>query len=157
MYIQLLVTNAEVILELCSWVRNTQNCPCKYMYIVPSGEDNVSKYHIYSLKYCLPCTHTPFELSLSWEGNFYSKIFYDYSPVEKAVLCYKVDRLVALLPTFSSVCCLQSDVCNLWCQISWRLKHIRMGACVGMGACPGQYDIHTNCIEQCMQVIQAWE
>ena len=30
-------------------------------------------------------------------------------------------------------------------------------ACVGMGACPGQYGIYTKCIEQCMQVIQAWE
>ena len=32
--------------------------------------------------------------------------------MEKAVLCYKVDRLVALLPTFPSVCCLQYDVCK---------------------------------------------
>ena len=56
--------------------------------------------------------HTPFELSLRWEGNFYSNIFYDYSPVEKVVLCYKVDRLVTLLPTFPSVCCLQYDVCK---------------------------------------------
>ena len=30
--------------------------------------------------------------------------------MEKAVLFYKVDRLVALLPTFPSVCCLQYDV-----------------------------------------------
>ena len=78
---------------------------------MPSGEDNVSKYHAYTLTKILPPTHTPFELSLRWEGNFYSNIFYDYSPVEKVVLCYKVDRLVALLPTFPSVCCLQYDVC----------------------------------------------
>ena len=159
-------------------------------------------------------THTPFELSLRWEGNFYSNIFYDYSPVEKVVLCYKVDRLVALLPTFPTVCCLHNTcsvttctpkstiytkyspsillyytiaciymyiayahftrtvhmlwpdhlnlACsrpgvNLWCQISWYLKHIRTGACVGMGTCPGQYGIYTKCIEQCMQVIQVWE
>ena len=40
------------------------------------------------------------------------KYILDYSPVEKVVLCYKVDRLVALLPTFPSVCCLQYDVCK---------------------------------------------
>ena len=27
--------------------------------------------------------------------------------MEKAVLCYKADRLIALLPIFPSVCCLQ--------------------------------------------------
>ena len=32
--------------------------------------------------------------------------------MEKVILCYKVDRLVALLPTFPIVCCMQYDVCK---------------------------------------------
>ena len=30
----------------------------------------------------------------------------------------------------------------VWCQMLWRLKHIRTGVCVGMGACPGHYGIY---------------
>ena len=155
MYIQLLVTNA-LILE--SGGRNTQNRPCKYMYIVPSGEDNVSKYHIHSQKYCLSHTH---HLSLRWEGNFYSNIFYDYSPVEKAVLCYKVDKLVALLPTFPSVCCLQYDVCKPLMPDILAPEAHQNGCLRGDGHLPRTIwytrIYSTNCIEQCMQVIQAWE
>ena len=145
MYIQLLVTNGELILE--SWVRNTQNRPCKYMYIVPSGEDNVSKYHIHSLKYCLPCTHTIWVESKVGRGLLLKYILRLYSPVEKAVLCYKADRLVALLPSFPSICCLQYMMyVNLWCQMLWCLKHIKTGACMGMGACPGQYCIYVHIV-----------
>ena len=125
-----------------------------------NGEDNVSKYHTHSLKYCLPCTHTSFELSLRWEGNFYSNIFYDYSPVEKVVLCYKVDRLVVLFPTFPSVCCLQYDVCKPLMPDIMAPEAHQNGCLHGDEHLPRTIRYIytcTKCIEQCMQVIQAWE
>ena len=68
-----------------------------------------------------------------------------------------------LWPDHLNIACSGPGV-NLWCQMLWWLKHIRTGVCVVKGACPGQYGIYiyiyiysTKCIEQCMQIIQAWE